>query len=314
MPHRIRFDRQTSRIAQVLEIARAGNIHAAARALNITQSALTKSLQAFERQLGVTLFDRGSAGTAPTPYGTALLHHARVIEAEFRAAERALEEIRSGEGGMLRIAAGPVWLSHVLPKVAARLRRGPGGLLLSCTQVRPPDPVAGLIDNACDVLCSMVDRRLRTDPAFVVKPKARFGMCLLVAASHPLASVRATEILAQAVRYPFVLFEQNWTMNRKLADHLERKGLPQPPVAMRTDSILSTLGMIRETDCIGFIAAPVAKLADLRDLRALPLDTAPFRTEVGLMHRRAIAGLGALRRFEAEVDRVLAELGLSLKG
>lgn len=314
MPHRIRFDRQASRIAQVLEVARTGNIHTAARALNITQSALTKSLQAFERQLGVQLFDRGPSGTTPTPYGTALLRHARVIEAEFRAAEQALEEIRNGEAGVLRIAAGPVWLSHVLPRVAARLRRERGGVLLSCAQVRPPDPVAELVDNGFDVLCSIVDPRLRADPAFEVKPKARFGMCLLMAESHPLAAAGPAGVLARAVLYPFVFFAQNWTMNGKLANHLTEKGLPQPPVAMRTDSILSILNMIRETDCIGFIAAPVANLADLAGLRTVPLDTVPFRTEVGLMHRKAIAELGALRRFEAEVDQVLAELGLSLKG
>ena len=312
MAERIQFDRQTSRIVQFLEVARTGNIHAAARVLNLTQSALTKSLQALERGLGVTLFDRSPAGTTLTPHGLALLPHARAIEAELRAAGQALEEVRLGRAGLLRVAAGPVWLGHILPKVAARLRHGPGHGLLSCVQVRAPDPVAQLMDNEFDVLCSIVDARLQADLAFVMTPKARFGMCLLMAADHPLAAATGAEALSRATGFPFVLFEQNWTMNRKLADHLAGLGLPQPAVAMRTDSVLSILNMIRETDCIGFIAAPIARFVDMAGLVATPLEVPALRMEVGLMHRKAIASLGLFRRFEAEVDRVLEETGLAM--
>jgi DNA-binding transcriptional LysR family regulator len=166
------------------------------------------------------------------------------------------------------------------------------------------------MDNEFDVLCSITDPRLQADPAFAVKPKARFGMCLLMAASHPVAALAPDKALAHSVGFPFVLFEQNWTMNRKLADHLAQLDLAQPQVAMRTDSVLSILNMIRETDCVGFVAAPIARFVDMAGLAALPLEAPSFRMEVGLMHRQAIEELGLFRRFEQEVDRVLAELGL----
>jgi len=50
----------------------ASSVHGAADALDLTQSAVTKRLQALERRGGVVLFGRGRFGVRPTPAGRLL--------------------------------------------------------------------------------------------------------------------------------------------------------------------------------------------------------------------------------------------------
>src|SRR5262245_26667083 len=62
----------------VLAIAEYGNLVAAARQLNMTQSAITKALQEAEAHLGIELFMRTNRGAVPTAYGEALATHAQL--------------------------------------------------------------------------------------------------------------------------------------------------------------------------------------------------------------------------------------------
>ena len=66
-----------------------GTLTAAARALNRTQPALSKSLNALEACLGVPLFDRLPRGLEPTPGGRVLLARVREAEVQFALAARA---------------------------------------------------------------------------------------------------------------------------------------------------------------------------------------------------------------------------------
>src|SRR5205814_3550626 len=101
--------RNAGLLRSFLAVARAGNLSAAARDLSVSQPALTKSVRKLEQQFGVALFDRRARGMALTPNGAALLAHARLIEAQCRFADAEIEALAQGEGGIIRIGAGPYW-------------------------------------------------------------------------------------------------------------------------------------------------------------------------------------------------------------
>jgi LysR family transcriptional regulator of gallate degradation len=65
----------------------------AAGLLNRSQTAVTKSLQELEQQLGVTIFDRSSKGVTLTAFGDCLLRHAREAACAFSTAG---EQVASG--------------------------------------------------------------------------------------------------------------------------------------------------------------------------------------------------------------------------
>src|SRR5689334_10300806 len=89
-----------------LAVARTGNLSAAARELSLSQPALTKSVRKLEEIVGVPLFERRARGMTLTGSGTALLAHARRIEAQCRFADAEIGAIARGEAGSIRIGAG----------------------------------------------------------------------------------------------------------------------------------------------------------------------------------------------------------------
>ncbi|NUP28136.1 MAG: LysR family transcriptional regulator, partial [Nocardia sp.] len=58
-----------------VEVFDRGSLSGAAKALLISQPALTRRIQQLERECGVPLFERVPAGSVPTPAGTALYQH-----------------------------------------------------------------------------------------------------------------------------------------------------------------------------------------------------------------------------------------------
>jgi LysR family transcriptional regulator (chromosome initiation inhibitor) len=61
-------------------VAKNGSVHAAARELGLTQTAVTKRVKALEEDLSVTLFLRSRRGMELTDEGLALLQHCRMVE------------------------------------------------------------------------------------------------------------------------------------------------------------------------------------------------------------------------------------------
>ncbi|WPO71171.1 LysR family transcriptional regulator [Streptomyces sp. KN37] len=101
---------------------------AAARALGLTQSAVSHSIRGTERKVGAVLFERGRKGATPTAAGAVAAAHARrvlrlldTLVTEARGAERGVVE------GPLRIAAFRSAALHLLPAALERLAaRHPG--------------------------------------------------------------------------------------------------------------------------------------------------------------------------------------------
>src|SRR3954471_12023291 len=90
-----------------LEVFRAVAQHrsfsAAAAALNYTQSSVSQHVTNLERQLGVTLLDRGARPVAVTEAGELVLRHAEDLLGRATSIERELEALRHGEAGTLRV-------------------------------------------------------------------------------------------------------------------------------------------------------------------------------------------------------------------
>ena len=90
-----------------LAIAQHGRFHKAARALHITQTALTRRLQHFEEVLGVRLVERTTRSVALTPLGENFLPQARRLLGELTAALVEIRETGKAERGDVTIACVP---------------------------------------------------------------------------------------------------------------------------------------------------------------------------------------------------------------
>lgn len=109
-----------------LGVIDAGSVSAAARAMAVEHSTVARRIDAFEKNLGMRLFDRLPRGWQLTLEGKALVHPARRIQAEVDALLRAADA-ELPLAGPVRVSAPPALASCVLSRaLPAALTQYPG--------------------------------------------------------------------------------------------------------------------------------------------------------------------------------------------
>ncbi|AZC31831.1 LysR family transcriptional regulator YeiE [Pseudomonas chlororaphis subsp. piscium] len=111
--------------------AKTGSITACAKALHISQPALSRELRKLEERFGLTLFERQPRGMRLTHAGEVLAEYADRLFDIARTADLAMKELASAKVGHLSIAASNTIGTYVLPRVLARFRRNNPGVKVS---------------------------------------------------------------------------------------------------------------------------------------------------------------------------------------
>ena len=117
------FDFDWDLIRSFLAVMDAGSLLAASRIRGSAQPTIGRHVEALERQLGKVLFERTGRGLTPTDDARLIASHARRMQADADALGRAVAGSASARGGLVRIAAGRVIATHVLPEIIGELQR-----------------------------------------------------------------------------------------------------------------------------------------------------------------------------------------------
>ncbi|WP_233223829.1 LysR family transcriptional regulator [Amycolatopsis sp. CA-128772] len=102
-------------------VVEAGAMSKAARQLHVSQPALSQTITALERRLGVPLLVRTSTGVRVTDAGTTLLGEARAVLARHDQALAAMARHTTTGGGVLRVGVPLELPPDLLPSALARL-------------------------------------------------------------------------------------------------------------------------------------------------------------------------------------------------
>jgi DNA-binding transcriptional LysR family regulator len=98
-----------------------GSLSAAARRLHLSQPALSQTVSALERELGVPLLSRGTTGVQATEAGMTLLAEARAVLGRYDQALARLAGHRAAGGGILRLGIPLELPADLLPGALADL-------------------------------------------------------------------------------------------------------------------------------------------------------------------------------------------------
>ncbi|MDN4171853.1 LysR family transcriptional regulator [Nocardioides sp. SOB77] len=113
----------------LLEVARTGNLSAAATALGLTHSTVSRRLDALEATVGAPVVSRTTRGCHLTELGRSLLPAAESVERAVTTARHALTTDGDGEGelaGLVRVSAPEAFAAvYAAPALAALRRRHP---------------------------------------------------------------------------------------------------------------------------------------------------------------------------------------------
>ncbi len=142
---RRRADWSTLRV--FFAVAEAGGISAAARALRLNPSTVTRAIEELERQLNVTLFHRGPRGTVLTEAGEIAFQRVRTMDRMAEALELEIGDTETLPEGRVRLSAPDGLAAYfITPHMTEFLRAYPGiDLSIDCG-LWPDRPLDGEAD------------------------------------------------------------------------------------------------------------------------------------------------------------------------
>jgi DNA-binding transcriptional LysR family regulator len=170
------------RLAVFREVAERGSFSDAALELGYTQSVVSHHVAQLERQLGVTLLERGRRPVRLTPAGERLYAHAGTILGAARTAEADLRAVAGLEAGTLRVGAFLTACASFVPAAMRAFSEAHNGVEVRLEQFEPPAALPRLIDGDLDVAVVYIEpdgpepdprletRKLADDPYRVALP------------------------------------------------------------------------------------------------------------------------------------------------
>jgi LysR family transcriptional regulator, low CO2-responsive transcriptional regulator len=202
------------------EAAERSSFTAAARALGITQAAVSQRIQALERELGVALFRRARGKVELTDAGRRLHEYARRIlelHGEARAQVTGRETPVAGE---LAIAASSVPGDHLLPALLAAFGPKHPHVRVRATVSDSAD-VIGQLERG-EVSVGLVGQK-PDDPHLEARHLAGDRMVLVVPPGHALARKKSVSLAALAA-HPLILRESGSGLRHSFEAALARAG------------------------------------------------------------------------------------------
>ncbi|MDO9456995.1 LysR family transcriptional regulator [Nocardioides sp.] len=275
------------RVLLFRDVARAGSISAAARAVGWTQPAVSQHLARLEREAGGPLLLRGPGGVTPTEAGRALLLRADVVAAELHSAEEELAALTQLRAGRVRLVAFPSAAATLVPEAVSSLAATHAEVEVGLDEAEPPEALAAVAAGDADLALvfgydgppegvgTLTWRRLLTEPVHLVVPPGRRGP-----GRRGLAALADDDWIGGCVR-----------CRTHLVACCEAAGFT-PTVRHTTDDYVVVQNLVARG--LGVTVLPASALAAYRhpDVRVVPM-TSLGRRHVGLAFRPGADGVPA---------------------
>ena len=174
-------------------LARHGSFREAAAEMHITQPALTRSIQALESSLGVSLFDRQANGVEVSRAGEMLLRKAEVVLESARDMEREAALVSGLISGSIRVSMGAYPGHELVPRAIAACLEQASGFSCQILVGDWRDAVQNVLNRLADVAVADMST-FAGDPRLEVielEPEAIHFVCRR---EHPLAGQRGVEL------------------------------------------------------------------------------------------------------------------------
>ncbi|MBU2487334.1 MAG: LysR family transcriptional regulator [Alphaproteobacteria bacterium] len=270
---------KVNHVETIVAIAEAGSLRAAARTLQKSQPALTKTLKQAEEELGAKIFARAARGVEPTEIGRKIIARARMISAEFRKLDEDIRQIQGDGSGNLHVIVSPLAAVRIVPQVMDRFRRQFPHVHLQVAGGHPPAALAVLRSGEADLVIGPVPGK-----------EDRAGLTIRNLLKTPLAVITGKGSRYAGATRLSELGDAEWIMvgPRKrsfgIAADFVAAGLPVPDPITTSDSITSLLAMIEGSDRLcSFPALMLEEILPRWQIVALALADPVGPVQIGLM-------------------------------
>lgn len=298
-------------------VAELMNVSRAAEALNISQSALSRQLQALEDDIGLTLFDRVGKRLVLTAEGEEMLPRAAAMVEQAEALSLRANDLARGRIGRLRIGSTPQTIASLIAPA------------LKAFRADHPFIEVALLEGANRELLEMVERGAvhiaiagAQDPtAFGSAPLFNAELLAYLPPDHPRGKARALPI-ESLKDMPFLLLRRGF-LTREMFDHACRRAGIRPRVVLESDSPHALVAMVEAGHGVAILSSSAANGIRSNAPVAVTLEGKPIHRPVSAIwnlerHRPAslpafVACLQASARATPRLGRV-GNAGAAMSG
>lgn len=273
---RILYSRQLEHFLAAYETS---SLRQAAERCNVTQPALTKSIQRLEEALSLTLFQRHANGVVPTPAAEIVHRHGRLIVDNSRHIEIEVALLRGGDTGTLRIGSGMTWSVTRMPALIAELHLRYPKLTITVEDGLGERLVPKLLSGKLDVVIGrMQPDKLPDSYKLLELPNAE--MAAFVRSGHPLTQrIVGVRELGNCEVIGFTGDELGDQQRQQYFDSLNLK----PPRTVLMSSTLDILlTAVIESNSIALLSDLLQQRAELAGLQRVELDQPLWRVNMGI--------------------------------
>ncbi|HBT0436989.1 TPA: LysR family transcriptional regulator [Klebsiella pneumoniae] len=264
-------------------VAQQGTLGRAAETLNLSQPALSKTLNELEQLTGTRLFERGRLGAQLTLVGEQFLTHAVKVLDALNSAGEALNRKEGLNNDIVRIGALPTAALGILPTVIGQFHKQQKDITLQVATMNNTMLLAGLKSGEIDIgIGRMSDPELMSGLHYELLFLE--SLKLVVRPGHPL--LQETVTLSRVMEWPVVVSPKGTVPRQNAEALLQSQGCKMPAGCIETLSASLSRQLTVDFDYVWFVPSGAVK-DDLRRgvLTALPIATQGAGEPIGILTR-----------------------------
>ncbi|ECJ3935897.1 LysR family transcriptional regulator [Salmonella enterica subsp. salamae] len=264
-------------------VAQQGTLGRAAETLNLSQPALSKTLNELEQLTGTRLFERGRLGAQLTVPGEQFLTHAVKVLDALNTAGQALNRKVDASADVVRIGALPTAALGILPAVIGRFHQQQKSTSLQVATMNNTMLLAGLKSGEIDLgIGRMSDPELMSGLNYELLFLE--SLKLVVRPGHPL--LQETITLSRVMEWPVVVSPKGTVPRQNAEALLQSQGCKMPAGCIETLSASLSRQLTVDYDYVWFVPSGAVK-EDLRQatLVSLPVPTQSAGEPIGILTR-----------------------------
>lgn len=264
-------------------VAQQGTLGRAAETLNLSQPALSKTLNELEQLTGTRLFERGRLGAQLTVPGEQFLTHAVKVLDALNTAGQALNRKEDASADVVRVGALPTAALGILPAAIGRFHQQQKSTSLQVATMNNTMLLAGLKSGEIDLGIGRM-----SDPELMggLNYELLFleSLKLVVRPGHPL--LQETITLSRVIEWPVVVSPKGTVPRQNAEALLQSQGCKMPAGCIETLSASLSRQLTVDYDYVWFVPSGAVK-EDLRQatLVSLPVPTQSAGEPIGILTR-----------------------------
>ncbi len=264
-------------------VAQQGTLGRAAETLNLSQPALSKTLNELEQLTGTRLFERGRLGAQLTLMGEQFLTHAVKVLDALNTAGQSLTRKDEHTPDVVRIGALPTAALGILPAVIGQFHKQQRNITLQVATMNNPMLLAGLKSGELDLgIGRMSDPELMSGLNYELLFLE--SLKLVVRPNHPLLNDTVT--LSRVMEWPVVVSPKGTVPRQTAETLLQAQGCKLSPGCIETLSASLSRQLTVDFDYVWFVPSGAVK-EDLRQgtLVSLPVPSTGAGEPIGVLTR-----------------------------